>query len=128
MPNIALLGDSIFDNKAYVGSDPDVVGHLRSLKPDWTFDLHAVDGNMSRHVSDQITSLSRAIDFLVISAGGNNAIDNADILQMPASSSAEVLSNLSDRAEAFEREYTRMLNDVRNRSSTCGMHDLLPEF
>ena len=45
MPHIALLGDSIFDNKAYVGSEPDVLGHLRRMAPDgWEFDLLAVDG------------------------------------------------------------------------------------
>ena len=26
--HLALLGDSIFDNRAYTGGDPDVVGHL----------------------------------------------------------------------------------------------------
>lgn len=112
MAHVALLGDSIFDNKAYVGSEPDVVGHLRRLKPNWSFDLHAVDGNMARHVSDQLASLGDEIDFLVVSAGGNNAIDNADILQMPATSSAEVLSSLADRANAFRREYSRVLDEV----------------
>ena len=28
-----LLGDSIFDNAAYTGSEPDVLHHLRSILP-----------------------------------------------------------------------------------------------
>jgi hypothetical protein len=28
--HIALIGDSVFDNKAYVGRQPDVVEHLRA--------------------------------------------------------------------------------------------------
>lgn len=116
MPRIALLGDSVFDNRAYVGTDPDVVGHLRRLASDWEFDLHAVDGNLVRHVTDQLTGVRSDVEFLVVSAGGNNAIDNADILQIPASNSAETLSTLADRAAAFELEYLDMLGALSRKS------------
>lgn len=113
MPRIALLGDSIFDNKAYVGTDPDVVGHLRLQAQDWDFDLHAVDGNLVRHVPEQLKGVHPNAESLVVSAGGNNAIDNADILLMPASSSAEVLSTLADRSAAFESEYFEMVEALK---------------
>ena len=113
MPRIALLGDSIFDNKSYVGSDPDVVGHLRRLAPEnWEFDLLAVDGNLVRHVSQQLRGLSEEVTHLVVSAGGNNAISNSDILPMKAETAAEVFSSLADRTEAFEREYRAMLREL----------------
>src|SRR5206468_10649810 len=45
MPHVARLGDSIFDNGAYVRGGPDVVTHLRGVLPSgWTASLHAVDG------------------------------------------------------------------------------------
>src|SRR3954452_23575611 len=43
--HVVLLGDSIFDNDAYTGSEPDVVQHLRSMLPTgWSATLCAVDG------------------------------------------------------------------------------------
>ena len=113
MPHVALLGDSIFDNKVYVGSEPDVVGHLRRMAPDgWGFELLAVDGNLARHVSQQLLGLGPDVTHLVVSAGGNNAISNSDILPMKASTAAEVFSSLADRTEAFASEYRAMLREL----------------
>src|SRR5689334_17141041 len=45
VPCLVLLGDSIFDNAAYVKGGPDVVSQVRHLLPaGWTADLLAVDG------------------------------------------------------------------------------------
>ena len=45
MRHVVLLGDSVFDNAAYVGSDPDVVRQLREALPaDWRASLVARDG------------------------------------------------------------------------------------
>ena len=113
MPHVALLGDSIFDNKAYVGSDPDVLGHLRRLAPDgWGFNLLAVDGNLVRHVSQQLRGLGDDATHLVVTAGGNNAISNSDILPMKVSTAAEVFTSLADRTEAFGKEYRAMLREL----------------
>ncbi len=38
--HIALLGDSVFDNAAYTGDEPDVLGHLKAILP--VVDLRAV--------------------------------------------------------------------------------------
>jgi hypothetical protein len=114
MIRVALMGDSIFDNKAYVGNEPDVVGHLRQLSPDWKFDLHAVDGNVAGDVSKQLNSIQEDVSHLVVSAGGNDAINNADILQMRVSNSAEVLASLAARAKDFEAAYFQMLTAATN--------------
>ena len=113
MPHVALLGDSIFDNRVYVGTEPDVAGHLRRLAPDgWGVDLLAVDGNLVRHVSQQLRGLGDDVTHLVVSAGGNNAIANSDILPMKVSTAAEVFSSLADRTEAFGKEYRAMLREL----------------
>jgi hypothetical protein len=43
---VVLLGASISDNKAYVGSGPDVIEQLREALPSgWSATLGAVDGS-----------------------------------------------------------------------------------
>ena len=47
MKHIVLLGDSIFDNAAYVNGGPEVIEQLRSILPqDWQATLLAIDGNV----------------------------------------------------------------------------------
>jgi len=44
MTHIALLGDSVIDNKAYVGSGPEVAEQLRMLAPnEWKVSGLAID-------------------------------------------------------------------------------------
>jgi hypothetical protein len=113
MNHIVLLGDSIFDNKAYISGGLDVVAHLRQQMPDnWQATLRAVDGNIVENVETQILDLPDDATHLFISVGGNNALLNADILQMKVSSSAEVFDKLADLASAFEAHYREMLQAV----------------
>src|ERR671921_2998431 len=50
-----LLGDSIFDNAAYVGGAPDVVQQVRTVLPeDWQASLLAVDGHVIAGVRRQL--------------------------------------------------------------------------
>jgi len=117
MAHIVLLGDSIFDNKAYVGNEPDVVSHLRMMIPQvWQATLNAVDGNMVEDVSRQLLKIPQDSTHLFISVGGNNAIMNADILSLQASSAAEVFDALSNRVSDFEFHYRQMLKTVLSRN------------
>jgi hypothetical protein len=116
MPHIVLLGDSIFDNKTYVGGDPDVITHLRGIMPgDWQATLNAVDGAVVGNVGGQLAKVPGNATHLIISVGGNNALMNADVLQMKANSAAEVLNALANRAEDFESQYNQMLANVLRR-------------
>ena len=121
MSHIVLLGDSIFDNKAYVGGGFDVVAHLRQQMPDkWKATLCAVDGSVVENVRTQLQGLPDDATHLFISVGGNDALHNIDILQMRAKSSAEVLDRLGDLASDFERHYRAMLQAVlRLNKPTC---------
>ncbi|MEZ5425048.1 MAG: SGNH/GDSL hydrolase family protein [Pyrinomonadaceae bacterium] len=113
MKKIALLGDSIFDNAAYIGGGIDVIGQLKEFLPDeWEAVLRAVDGSVVEDLSRQILDLPSDVTHLVVSVGGNNALMNSDILQMGISSSAEFLNNLADRIGTFEFHYRRMLESV----------------
>ena len=116
MPHIVLLGDSIFDNAAYVDG-PDVVAQLRQRLPDdWRATLAAVDGATIEDVPRQLGCMPDDATHLVVSAGGNDALAHADLLDKAASSSAQVLGWLDDAARAFERRYDDMLAAVLGRS------------
>lgn len=116
MTHIVLLGDSIFDNKPYVGTAPDVVSHLRSLAgPDTRATLLAIDGSRTHDVPAQAARIPEDATHLFLSVGGNDALYEADILNMPCRSSAEVFNELSDRAADFESGYERALEAVLTR-------------
>src|SRR5262245_22422339 len=113
MKHIVLLGDSVFDNKAYVDGGLDVIAHIRRQIPDgWRASLLAVDGSVVEGVRTQSLDLPGDATHLVISVGGNDAILNADILQQEVASSAEVLDKLADMAGEFEYRYREMLRGV----------------
>ena len=113
MKHIVLLGDSIFDNAAYVRGGLDVITHLRRQMPaEWKATLHAVDGSMVANVRTQTLTLPDDATHLIVSAGGNDTLSHADILQQTARSSAEVLNKLADVAGAFEAQYHEMLQYV----------------
>ncbi|MBA4185026.1 MAG: SGNH/GDSL hydrolase family protein [Acidobacteria bacterium] len=118
MAHIVLFGDSIFDNKVYVGENgKDVITHLReNLPDDWQATLKAVDGSIIENVSEQLLKIPSDTTHFVISVGGNNVIMNSDILQMKADNSAEVLSEIADRRETFERHYERMLQNLLSKN------------
>jgi hypothetical protein len=116
MSHVVLLGDSIFDNAAYVGAGPDVIQQLRALLPaDWKATLLAVDGSVTISVSRQLDKLSADASHLILSIGGNDAINNADILQRSATSTADSLNQLADAADQFENDYNSMLRAVLAR-------------
>ena len=115
MIHISLIGDSVFDNKSYVGeAGTDVITHLRNMLPDQSkASLIANDGDVIKKVSDeQISRIPSTSTHLIISVGGNDAIMNADILNLEMGTSAEVLSEISGRQKIFENDYTEMLESL----------------
>jgi len=113
MPHVVLLGDSIFDNAAYVHGGPDVVTHLAGLLPaPWRATLAAVDGAVIADVVRQLARVPSDATHLVVSAGGNDALGHADLLDRRASSSAQVLGWLADAVDGFEARYRQMLARV----------------
>jgi len=113
MKHIVLFGDSIFDNQSYIGDGLDVVVHLRNyLSGEGKATLRAIDGSVVENVRQQTLDLPMDATHLLVSVGGNNAILNADVLQMKVSSSAEVFDRLADLANTFELHYHEMLQTV----------------
>ncbi|HEX8822069.1 MAG TPA: SGNH/GDSL hydrolase family protein [Archangium sp.] len=113
MKHIVLLGDSIFDNAAYVSGGPDVVKQLRERLPKgWQATLRAVDGSVTSGVKAQLHRLPPDATHLVISVGGNDALGQSGILDQGARSVAEALNGLAAIREQFGRSYRAMLEPV----------------
>lgn len=131
MGHVILLGDSIFDNAAYVGAgDPDVVRQLQEELPrGWQATLLAVDGSVIRNVRSQAERLPNGSSHLVISVGGNDALGHARLLEAPARSVAEALDMLTRAGDDFERDYQLMLDETLSRrlpTAVCTIYN--PRF
>ncbi|HZH90843.1 MAG TPA: SGNH/GDSL hydrolase family protein [Pyrinomonadaceae bacterium] len=131
MGHAILLGDSIFDNAAYVGAgDPDVVRQVQAeLPPGWQATLLAVDGSVIGNVGAQARSIPADASHLVLSVGGNDTLRHAHLLGDPARSMAEALNMLARAADDFEREYQLMLDALLARRlplAVCSIYN--PRF
>ena len=127
---VVLLGDSIFDNKAYVGGGPDVVTQLRGRLPEgWRATLAAVDGAVTGDVARQLARVPADATHLVVSVGGNDALRHEGVLGEGARSVGEALARLASVRERFREDYRKMLDAALGRglpAAVCTVYD--PRF
>ena len=130
MSHIVLLGDSVFDNAAYVGPGPDVIRQLReSLPAGWRASLNAVDGAKIGNIEGQLGRLPADASHLVVSIGGNDALHYSDVLNEPARSVGEGLHKVAAVGDAFRADYRAMLDQAVGRKlpvAVCTIYD--PRF
>jgi hypothetical protein len=128
--HVVLLGDSVFDNAAYVAGGPDVAAQLRrSLPPGWQAKLGAVDGAVASDVRAQLARTPAGATHLVISAGGNDALRAEAILSERVGSVADGLGRLALARERFGEAYQAMLEPILARGlpvAVCTIYD--PRF
>jgi GDSL-like Lipase/Acylhydrolase family len=114
--HIALLGDSIFDNSSYTGREPDVVTHLRALLPSGArATLLAVDGAITRSLPEQVRGTPADATHLVVSIGGNDTLSYLDLLDAPATSTADALRRFGKAVGGFEADYRSAVRPVIER-------------
>ncbi|MGH1344802.1 MAG: SGNH/GDSL hydrolase family protein [Nannocystales bacterium] len=133
MTSIALLGDSILDNKAYVGAGPDVAAQLRAVMggpddPDrWRVTLCAVDGTTTQDVGAQLARVPDHVTHIVLSLGGNDALENADLLGgIPVGDAGGAIDLLGERVSEFAQSYGWALDAVCELGrpvSVCTVYD-----
>lgn len=131
MPHIVLLGDSVFDNGAYVQGGPDVVKQLASIMPPgWQATLWASrDGAVISDVKTQLDRIPADASHLVISAGGNDALRESSVLDEPARSVAEAIAKLAAARDRFQSDYAAMLDVIATRrlpTAICTIYE--PRF
>jgi hypothetical protein len=111
--HVLLLGDSIFDNGAYVPGQPDVIRQLRDELPSgWQATLLAIDGAVCADVPRQLSRLPADASLLAVSAGGNDALMVAGVLEQGARTVGEALLSLASLQAAFAGRYHAMLDQV----------------
>ena len=131
MPHLVLLGDSIFDNAAYVAGGPAVADHVAQLlPPDWTSTLLAQDGAVAGDVVRQLRALPGGATHLVVSAGGNDALGHAGLVRHGgAASYAEVLTKLGEIRRDFRASYRAMVAAASATGlplAVCTIYDSIP--
>jgi hypothetical protein len=129
--HVALAGDSIFDNLAYVRTGaPAVVDQLRDALPGGSqATLLAVDGDTVTDVVRQLDGLPVDATHLIISAGGNDALGYSAILERKVRSAREVFDELSEIHQRFRLSYRQMLGQVLSRdlpTVVCTVYDQIP--
>ena len=116
MSHVVLLGDSIFDNAAYVRGGPAVIDQVAGLLPEgWRATLKAVDGSVIDDVHRQLERLPGDASHLILSAGGNDILGELGVLGARVSTVGEGLKRLADIRERFDRDYDRLIRAIRGR-------------
>jgi hypothetical protein len=104
-----------------------VVTHLRSLlPPGWKGSMAAVDGATTARLRTQLGRLPDDATHLAVAIGGNDALQNSDLLSTRVRSSAETLALFADRLDAFEASYGAALDGVislRRHTVVCTIYN-----
>ena len=111
MEHIVLLGDSVFDNKVYVGLEPSVSEHLLAMIPSgWNATLCAVDGDTTQGIARHVEGAPMSATYLFVSVGGNDALMNLNMLSDLTESGPALLETLSQVAAGFRSDYRRAID------------------
>ena len=111
MNHLVLLGDSIFDNAAYVGNGLAVIQQVRNQLPDrWNATLLAVDDHTTVDVPRQLSHLPQDLTHIVLSVGGNDALGCISRLEAPVGNVKQGLIALTEIKREFEVNYQELLS------------------
>jgi hypothetical protein len=130
MAHVALVGDSIFDNAAYVPGEPALAKQLDERLPKgWQVTLLAKDGAIALDVAAQVKKLPADITHLMVSAGGNDALENIGILEETTLTVAQGFERLAAAQNRFRHEYSAMLDALTALGrpvGVCTVYDSVP--
>lgn len=115
MEHIVLLGDSIFDNAAYVPAGEQVALQLQARLSTHRVSLLARDGAVLADMHAQLAQLAQlplAATRLVVSCGGNDVLGLVGAMHGPARSVLEAAELLAAWQADFRRAYRQMLDAV----------------
>ena len=130
MSHLVLLGDSIFDNAHYVPGEPCVREQVNEALPaTWQVTLLALDGATTRGVSAQAARIPDDASHLVLSVGGNDALQASGYLRGACSSFPQAMETLARIRDEFIESYQRALKAVLSRglpTHVCTVYDRIP--
>ncbi len=130
MSHVVLLGDSIFDNAAYVPDRPPVIEQVRRGLPlGWKATLVAVDGHTIQHIPTQLARIPPDATHFVLSVGGNNVLMATGLLGDEARTVRDALTQLAAELSRFRAAYVGMLRTVLavgKPTCVCTVYDAIP--
>ena len=111
--HVSLLGDSIIDNKVYVGEgELSVTEHLQHKSSSY-FTMIAVDGDTTEEVLDnQLDNLKEPVSHIVLSIGGNDLLQNLHLLQDETSGMKFALEKCSELINEIQENYIKILEHL----------------
>ncbi len=129
--HIFMIGDSVFDNGVYVRSgEADVQTQVAALLPKGgRVSSAARDGAVIAGVHEQLARLSKDATHIVVSAGGNDALQVSNLLDARVASMSAALEMLASVAENFGRQYAGLLDQLASTGlpvAVCTIYD--PRF
>lgn len=116
--HLVLLGDSILDNASYIpGGRPAVIDQVRRrLSERWSATLLARDGAVIEDVlRSQLPNLPSDATHLVLSAGGNDILEQIRILHEPVRTVGDALRALLESREEFAHRHRHLVKAIRER-------------
>jgi lysophospholipase L1-like esterase len=130
MNHLILLGDSIFDNAAYVAGGLSVIEQVKNeLLPDWRATLLAVDGDTTSDVPLQLKRMPSDTTHVVLSIGGNDALGCIASLEAPATSVRQALVPLNRIKTEFQDIYKALHTELAAMGiplMACTIYDAVP--
>jgi hypothetical protein len=130
MNHLVLLGDSIFDNAAYVGNGPSVIQQVNSQLPgNWQASLLAKDGDTTVDIAQQLTRLPLDTTHLALSVGGNDALGCIARLEAVVDTVKQGLVALTEIKTEFEVNYQGLLSKLvalKKPLIVCTIYDHVP--
>ena len=107
---VSLLGDSIIDNKVYVGQgELSVTEHLKHNSSS-NFTMIAVDGDTTEDdLDNQLDNLKEPVSHIVLSIGGNDLLQNLHLLQDETSGMKFALEKGSELIGEIQENYIKIL-------------------
>jgi len=110
---VSLLGDSIIDNKVYVGEgELSVTEHLQHNSSS-NITMIAVDGDTTEDVlKNQLDNLKEPVSHIVLSIGGNDLLQNLHLLQDETSGMKFALEKSSELICEIQENYIKILEQL----------------
>jgi hypothetical protein len=128
--SVVLLGDSIFDNAAYVVGQSCVTDQLREiLSEDIDVSMVAVDGHYVSDVQGQLSRVPEWATHLFVSTGGNDALSHYQMLMEDFRTSEDLFLKWSNIQTGFRNSYRKMLQAVtalKRHTTVCTIYDAVP--
>jgi hypothetical protein len=130
MNHLVLLGDSIFDNRKYVEGDPAVIDQVNeNLSASWMASLLAVDGDTASMTFERLANIPESATHMVLSVGGNDALNCLPSLEASATSLKQGLGWLSKIQSEFRASYKALIDTLLSRGKplmVCTIYDSVP--